>query len=1245
MKKKKPESVPPPPGLTLPPHEPYHRFKRMIIKQCLNYKTTKIMQNSIRNKPFNWLKIMRIGLLQWILAVLIAGVGYAKDTSAQAILSKDLTLQLDNVSLKEALQQIQEKANTKFVYSSRITLKEKISLDIKNQKLSTVLDRLLVPRGISYKVINEQIVLARLKTAKEETALPRSESQSHNSLAELEQKIKGTVIASDGLGALPGVSIVLKGTSQGTTTDGNGNFELAAPDEKSVLVFSFVGYVSQEIIVGNRTSLQVTLVADNKALEELVVVGYGTQKKVNLTGAVSQVQAKDLENRPLNNMSQILQGMVPNLNITFATGQPGKGGNLNVRGETSVNGGGPLVLIDGIPGDINRINPNDVESVSVLKDAAASAIYGARGAFGVILVTTKTAKNGKTNVSYSNNFGWSKPTVSTDFLTNGYEYVKMNDEAFIRATGNSYTRYSEEDYKELEARRYDKTENPARPWTVVKNVNGKDIYNYYGNYDWWNTIFKMTEPSRQHNINLSGGTDKINYYLSGSVFEKDGIMKINTDKFTSYTLRSKINAQLTPWLKVSNNTQYFDSKYKYPGLENGANANFVAITVHALPIYAPRNPDGTATYNTLKNNYSIGDGLFANLLKGVAGGEQNVHEFTTINSVTMDFTKKWNLVANHSYSFYIADDWYRSAIAQYSIQPGILTTVPNYNTDQLKKTFWFDPTNVLNVYSSFNHTIGKHYFSATAGINYESKKHQRLYGARKNLLSESLNDLNLGTGEQLTEGGAYQYELFGAFFRVNYDFLGKYLVEVNGRYDGTSRFGAGKRYGFFPSVSAGWRISEENFFEPIHSVVNNLKIRASYGTLGNQLPPNFNNNPSSASFYPYISMMPTSKSDWISGGQKLQYVSSPAPISPNLTWESATTSNIGVDAAILKNRLNISFDGYIRNTTDMLVPGQVLPSVYGASVPTQNAGDLRTKGFELAISWRDQFKLAGKAFAYNASFIVSDSKSTITKYDNPNKILSSPYVGQTIGEMWGYSIDGYFKTNEEALAYKVDQTIVNKQRLSAPGDWSKLQAGDLKFIDTDGNGKIDQGGNTLANHGDMKIIGNNRARYRYGLNLGASWNGFDLTALTQGIWRKNWYPGNNADKFWGPYSRPYYSFIPKNFNDDIWTPENPNAYFPVLRGYTALNGGGDLNAYNDRYVQNVGYLRLKNVVIGYTLPESLTKKIRIPRARIYVSGENLLTYTPLRSKYIDPEQFDGDGTNGRTYPMSKTVSAGLNLTF
>lgn len=415
------------------------------------------MQKSVSIKPRRWRLYMRIGVLQWIISALMATVAYATDGSAQSILNREVSVRVSNVTLKNALEQIQKETQIKFVYSSKVSLQDRVSLNVADARLAKVLDDLLRPHGIDYSVVNQQIILSNAKTTKPETTAPAPAKEPQALAAPEDILIKGTVLAQDDQSALPGVSVVLRGTSSGTTTDQNGEYEIRVPNAESVLVFSFVGYISQEVTVGNRTRIDLSLQVDNKMLEEVVVVGYGTQKRVNLTGAVTQVQARELENRPLNNMTQILQGMVPNLNITFGTGQPGAGGSLNVRGETSINGGSPLVLIDGVPGDINRINPNDVESVSVLKDAAASAIYGARGAFGVILVTTKTAKSGKTSINYSNNFGWGTPTVSTDFMTTGYDQVMLNDEAFKRATGNTYTRYSEEDYKELEARRFDST--------------------------------------------------------------------------------------------------------------------------------------------------------------------------------------------------------------------------------------------------------------------------------------------------------------------------------------------------------------------------------------------------------------------------------------------------------------------------------------------------------------------------------------------------------------------------------------------------------------------------------------------------------------------------------------------------------------------------------------------------------------------------------------------------------------------
>jgi TonB-linked SusC/RagA family outer membrane protein len=692
---------------------------------------------------------------------------------------------------------------------------------------------------------------------------------------------------------------------------------------------------------------------------------------------------------------------------------------------------------------------------------------------------------------------------------------------------------------------------------------------------------------------------------------------------------------------LSNNTQFYNSKYKYQGLEGGGNPNFVSVTVHALPAYAPVNPDGTATYNTLKNNYSIGDGVYALLLDGKAGGMNTTNEVITTSSMIIDVSKNLKILGDYSYTLYLTDNWYRTTVTKYSIEPGILQEVPNFNSDQMKQTRVIKPMKVANLYTNFNQDFNKHHVSGTAGVNYEYTNYSRLYGLRKNLLSETLNDLNLGTGDQETSGGAYEYTLFGAFFRGNYNYAGKYLLEVNGRYDGTSRFGEGQRFGFFPSVSLGYRISEESFFEPVKGIVNNLKIRFSQGTLGNQLP----SSTSSANYYPYISLMPTAMSSWITNDQKLQYVNNPRPIAPYLTWEKTKTSNIGIDADFLKSRLNFSADAYIRKTVDMLVPGKVLPTVFGASVPTENAGDLETKGFEISLAWRDKFNLHGKSFSYNVALGVSDYTSTITKYDNPNNLLSNYYVGQEIGEIWGYSIDGFFKSDEEAQNFTIDQSLINRQRLNSPGVWSKLQAGDLKFIDTDGDKKITPGKNTLDDPGDRKIIGNTSPRYRFGLNVGFNWNGFDFSSFIQGIGRRDWYPGNNADKFWGPYSRPYFSFIPKDFEKDVWTAENPDAYFPLLRGYTALNGSNDLNSPNDKYIQNAGYIRLKNLVVGYTLPKKWLDKINIEKLRIYLSGENLGYYSPMRTKYIDPEQLDGDGTNGRTYPMSKTLSVGMDISF
>lgn len=1055
--------------------------------------------------------------------------------------------------------------------------------------------------------------------------------------ADYKKKVTGVITDEHGEPII-GANIMEKGTTNGTITDVDGRFSLEIT-QGSGLSVSYIGYVPKEIIPKGDKDLQIILLEDTQNLEEVVVVGYGTQKKVNLTGSVSQITSKDLANRPVNTVAQMIQGTMPNVKVAVGSGAPGQGGSINIRGTGSINGDSPLVLVDGVPGDLNRLNPSDIESISVLKDAASAAIYGARGAFGVVLVTTKSAKAGKMQISYDGYVAFSTPTVSTDFLTTGYDYVTLNDAAFKNATGKTYTGYSEEDMAALEARRYDKTEHPDRPWIVVAPYKGKDIYNYYGNWDWWHFLYKDWMPSHSHSINMSGGTDKVNYMISGSYYNKKGMLKKNTEDYQSFTLTTKINVQLTPWLKITNNVQYFDKKYTYPGMEGETNENWQNVNVHALPCYAPMNPDGTFTYNTMKNSYSIADGRIANLLSDVSKGKKGVHELKETLALEATITKNLKFKADYTFQFYMADDWYRRGKEYYSIQPGVLQEIPNFNTDYYKKTIWYDPMHVANAYLSFDKSIKDHSFGFTGGINYENKKHHRVMGQKYDLISNTLNDLNLGTGEALATGGQYEYELFGAFFRVNYDYKDRYLIEINGRYDGTSKYKSGKRFGFFPSVSAGWRISEEEWFAPAKKYVENLKVRASYGTLGNQL--------SGSNYYPYISAMSATQSNWLIDGKKSYNVSAPNPVSDNLTWEKATTINLGLDFNVLNNRLSFTGDYYVRNTTDMLVDGLSLPGVFGASSPKQNAGDLRTKGFELTIAWNDNFTLGKKPFSYGASFTLGDATSEITRYEaNAKGLISTYYVGKKIGEIWGYRTDGLFQSDEEATQYnqQVNQRYVNNRIYKSPGDWGKPKAGDVKFLDLDGNGKIHPGASTLDNHGDLEIIGNTTPRFNYGFSMNAGWNGIDFSAFFQGIMHQDFYPGSDMDRFWGPYSRPYYSFIPADFAKDVWSEDNKDAYFPQPRGYAALDGNCQLSVKNDRYLQNLGYLRMKNLVVGYTLPFAISKKVCIEKLRFYASAENLFYLTSFRSNYIDPEQAASTDT-GRIYPLSKTFSVGVNVTF
>ena len=1054
--------------------------------------------------------------------------------------------------------------------------------------------------------------------------------------------ITGTVQDAKG-NPLVGAVVMQPGSSNGAVTDADGAFSIEVSGGGTVtLEVSILGYVTKSFSLPEKQDvLKAFLSEDALLMDEAVVVGYGTQKKVNLTGAISTVEASELANRATSTLGHMLQGSVPGLNVTMSSGRPGNSPSVNIRGMNSINGGSPLILIDGVEGSLDRVNPNDVESISVIKDASSSAVYGARASFGVILVTTKTGNNtdGKAKLSYSGKFGFTAPTTSTDYETRGYYSVYVNDLFMYNFNGSKYSHYTDADMEQLWARRNDKVEDPSRPWVIIDQRNGRDEYVYYANTDWYHYLFQDIKPTQTHNISFSGGNDRVKYYVSGSYYDEEGQFRENTDKFTRIDFRSKISFDVTDWLNVSNNTSYFKSWYSYPG-SSGVDTAFSLMTVHALASYPTRNPDGSSLYITSESSSgNVMDGMLTALDKGLHKNNDDRDQISTTTEVTVTPFKGLEIKGNFTYTFYDYRAYNRFVNTTYSTYPGVieeLTTGSRF-TDKLQEISNTHTFMQTNVYATYSKTFAeKHNLKVMAGFNWETKRLKDIRSEGYYLLSETLNDLNLvgvdaeGNKRMEVSGGQNEYAIAGVFARVNYDYKGKYLFEASGRYDGTSRFARASRWGFFPSASVGWKISEENFFSPVKDWFNYLKLRYSFGRLGNQ----------QVGYYDYIREVNISDQTYLFGGSSLPIVANiSAPVAGDLTWEVAQHQNVGVDMAFFNNRLAFTAEAYIRDTKDMLTDGIALPSVYGASSPKMNTADLRTSGYELSLSWKDMFMLAGRPFQYNVGFNFSDYTTVITKYDNPEYSFAMDYYeGMRVGEIWGYRTGGLFASDAEAAAYDVDQSSVNGGQKDGP------LGGDLKFLDLDGNKIISIGSNSVDDPGDREIIGNSEPRFNYGINLGFSWCNFDVSIFIQGIGRMDWYPPSNCMAFWGPYARPYASLIPKDFHTMYWTEDNPDAYYPRPRGYIALGDNRALTVANDRYLQNIGYCRLKNVTIGYSLPQKWMKKIKADGIRIYFTGENLAYLSGLKSDYIDPE-LAMTGGELRVYPWQKTFIFGIDINF
>lgn len=1033
-----------------------------------------------------------------------------------------------------------------------------------------------------------------------------------------------------------GASVVEKGsTATGTVTDLNGNFTLTV-SPRATLIVSYIGYVTQEIPVNGKSMLNVTLKDDTQALDEVVVVGFGSQKKVNLTGSVGLASGKDLESRPVMNAVQALQGLVPGLQISTNTGELDKDMSLNVRGTGTIGSGtngSPLVLIDGMEGDLNAVNPQDIESVSVLKDAAASSIYGSRAPFGVILITTKKGKAGKANISYNNNFRISSP-VKLPEMMDSYTFANFFNEGKINSGDGAFFDTSTMQ-KMLDFQAAGGTNRGGLPTDgIIWGKPAGDPYQTaYANTDWYAELYRDNSFSQEHNLSINGGTEKVTYYASLGFLDQKGLLNYGEDGLKRYNVTAKMNAELTSWLDFSYSLRFVRSDNRRPSrFSNGLYDNIGRQTWSNLPVY-----DENGFFHD-----SNGGGLAMGLEQG---GNRNVQTDKLYHQATLVIEPIKNWLTHVEFNYSTNSSEVRE------------TELPCYNhkvdgtiddtkgTSSLYQDHKKENYLNLNLFSEYGHTFAEnHNFKIMAGFQAEDMR-QSFFSAKKyGLLIEDLFELDLtnsldGAGvEKIPEAGGYrnQWTTAGFFGRLNYDYQGRYLAEVNMRYDGSSRFRQGNRWQFSPSFSLGWNVAREAFWQPLAHVVGTLKFRGSYGELGNQ---------NTSAWYPtYRAMeLKTANGGWLQNGVKPNTAKVGDLISTALTWETVRTWNIGLDWGLFNNRLTGAFDVYTRYTDNMVGPAPELPNVLGIATPKTNNCDLKTAGWELEIAWNDRLR---NGLGYSAKLLLSDTQTTIESY--PGNLTNSIWeytAGRNTGEIWGYKTVGIAQTQEE-----MDAHLANVGGQSFGSEWG---AGDIMYADLDGKPGITEGAGTQDDHGDLTVIGNNNARYHFGIDFSADWKGFDFRCFFQGVMKRDYWQGSSM--FWGATEDFWWSTGLKEHGDYFRgeaiglngeIPANLDAYYP--RPLFGGNGNGPKKNHKtqDRYQQDASYIRLKNLQVGYTLPGAWTRKVGFEKFRLFVSGENLWTGSSL-SKLFDPETISGgksDSGGGNAYPLSRTWSFGLSIT-
>jgi len=1017
---------------------------------------------------------------------------------------------------------------------------------------------------------------------------------------------------------LPNITVTEKGTTNITTTNASGEFKITAKSTTATLVFTGVGFQTQETVAEPGKAISIVLANDVKELSDVVVVGYGTQKKVNLTGSISVVKGTELVNRPTATVSQALQGKVPGMNFSAGSYgfEPGAALNLQIRGQ-----GSPLILVDGIyTSNINGLNPNDIESVSVLKDAAAAAIYGARAPYGVVLITTKSGStNNKLNIEYSGNYSKIKPINMPHHLNSYTTALALNEAAINSGITPLFTNAT---IDRILAYQQDPNNTPETVPAAANPALWANTFESNANYDWFN-VFYGDGQRYQHNLSLSGGNKGVTFFLSGGFVNDGGVLQVGTDNYKRYNVNAKFEANLNSWMKVSSNTRYYNSSRNTPAYDNQGNYD---LLFHQVARTFPSQ--------YMKSKYGI-----YSVQSKIPWTKDAGNENTTINDMVQRFAteitplKGWTINADYTFNLnsnqFTSKNFtvYEDNVAGQPVVSG--STSPSSIGKTQAITFYQS----VNAYSTYKFKLGKsHNLSAMAGYQSEKSSLSSLTASKTSMITPEVPALNTSTGTITATDNLNEYATEGVFGRINYSYDDRYLLEVNGRYDGTYKFAEGKKWGFFPSVSAGWNISNENFWQSIKPVVNAFKVRASYGSLGNQL---------SAAPYQDISLLGVNANlGWILNGSRPSYTTAPNLINPDVTWETSNTKNLGVDLGLLKNRLTFTGEIYQRLSFDQLGPSVAVPAVIGVgTLPQANNMETKTNGWEISLGWNDKI---GKDFKYSVVGQVFDYQTTITKYNNPTKILTTTYEGQRAGEIWGYTSAGLIL--DQATADAINSGNIQK---SISGQTWKI--GDMQYADLNKDGVVNFGNNTVDNPGDRRVIGNATPRYQFGATVRAEWKGFDFSMFWQGVGKRDLMLNDNF--FWGFVTQIQSSIFKDHldyFRDVDGTKyaglgKNTNSYF--ARPYLDANMNAKNQATQTRYLQNASYARLKNVQLGYSLPNHLMQKIKMRGVYVYVSGENLVTISDLPS-HFDPENANiGLRGGGKSYFPQEAFTFGVNLKF